>query len=75
MSKMLTLNTMLSLVSIMAGKMKSMADALTALYQLACQPVIVTSYPRGNSYHANGSLISNDIYRKLGISRLDNYLW
>ena len=41
MSKMLTLNTMLPVVSMMSGKMKSMADALTELNQLACQPVIV----------------------------------
>ena len=61
MSKMLTLDTMLPVVSVMSGKMKSMADALTKLNQLACQLLIVTSYRRGNSYYANGSLISNDL--------------
>ena len=64
MSQMLTLNTMLTVISMMPGKMKSMADALTELNQLACQPVIVTSYRRGSSYYANGSLISNDLYHQ-----------
>ena len=41
-----------------------MADALTELNQLACQLVIVTSYRRSNSYYANGSLISNDLYQQ-----------
>ena len=64
MSKMLTLNKMLPIVSMMSGKMESMADALTELIQLACQPVIVKSYRRGNSYYANGSLISNNLYQQ-----------
>jgi len=64
MGKMLMLNTILPVVSMISGKMKSMADALTELNQLACQPVIVTSYRRGNSYFANGSLISNDLYHQ-----------
>lgn len=61
MSKMIMLNTMLLVVSMMSGKLRSMADALSELNQLACQPGIVTSYGRGNSYYANGSLISNDL--------------
>ena len=61
---MLTLNTMLPAVSMMSGKMKSMADAPTELNQLACQPVIVTSDRRSNSYYANSSLISNDLYQQ-----------
>ena len=59
---MLTLNTILPVVSMISGKMKSMADVLTELNQLACQPIIVTSYRGGNSYYANDSLISNDLY-------------
>ena len=64
MRKMLTLNTMLPVVSMMSGKMKSMVDVLTELNQLASQPVIVTSYRHGNSYYANGSLIFNDLYHQ-----------
>ena len=64
MSKMLTLNTMLPVFSMMSGKMKSMADSLTELNQLASQSAIVTSYRHGNSYYTNGSLISNDLYHQ-----------
>lgn len=64
MGKMLALNTMLPADFDDVGEMDVMGDALAELNQLACQPVILTGYRRGNSYYANGSLISNDLYHQ-----------
>lgn len=62
MGKMLTLNTMLSADFDDVGEMDVVGDELAELNQLACQPLILTGYHRGNSYYTNGSLISNDLY-------------
>ena len=64
MGKMLALNTMLPADFDDVGEINVMGDALAELNQLACQPAILTGYCRGNSYYANGSLISNDLYHQ-----------
>ena len=64
MAKMVSLNTMLPADFDDVGEMHIMVDALAELNQLACQPVILTGYRRGNSYYGNGSLISNDLYHQ-----------
>jgi len=64
MAKMVSLNAMLPADFDDVGEMNIMVDALAELNQLACQPVILTGYRRGNSYYGNGSLISNDLYHK-----------
>jgi len=64
MGKMLALNTMLPADFDDVGEMNAMTDALAELNQLACQPAILTGYRRGNSYYANGVLLSNDLYHQ-----------
>jgi hypothetical protein len=64
MGKMLALNTMLPADFDDVGEMSVMGDELAELNQLACQPVILTGYRRGNSYYTNGTLISNDLYHQ-----------
>ena len=64
MGKMLALNTMLPADFDDAGEINVMGNALAELNQLACRPVILTGYRHGNSYYANGSLISNDLYHQ-----------
>ena len=64
MGKLLALNTMLPADFDDVGEMNVIGDELAELNQLACQPVILTDYCRGNSYYANGTLISNDLYHE-----------
>ena len=64
MGKMLALNTMLRADFDGVGRMNVVGDELAELNQLACQPVILTGYDRGNSYYTNGPLISNDLYHQ-----------
>ena len=64
MAKMLALNTMLPADFDDIGEMQLMNEGLAELNQLACQPVILTGYRRGNSFYGNGSLISNDLYHQ-----------
>lgn len=64
MAKMVALNSMLPADYDDIGEMTVMNEQLAELNQLACQPVILTGYRRGNSYYANGSLISNDLYHQ-----------
>lgn len=64
MAKMVALNTMLPSNFDDLGEMQAMNEDLAELNQLACQPVILTGYRRGNSYYGNGSLISNDLYHQ-----------
>ena len=64
MGKMLALNTILPADFDDVGKLTLVGDELAELNQLACQPVILTGYRRGNSYYTNGSLISNDLYHQ-----------
>ena len=64
MAKLASLNTLLPADYDDVGEMIDITDALAQLNQLVCQPVVLTSFKRGNSFYANGSLVSNDLYHK-----------
>ena len=64
MAKMVSLNTMLPDDYDDVGEMVAMENQLAELNLMACQPVILTGYNRGNSYYLNGTLASTDLYHK-----------
>jgi len=62
MGKMLTLNILLPGDHDSVSALSEMEGWLQELNRLACQPVILSGYTRGNSYYDNGTLVSNDLY-------------